>query len=189
MQKKTNVQNIPHDPVYPAGFAVYISLCFIVVFREKVEMSQSINLVAYGITKEGMLSEWKTVELIEAAFVTPALLDELKLVAPIAKRGVSGSTDSTADYSIECFDAADIESAIKKLKDMFLITLESDASKLLIIDEESTKALAATNGNDANSSAIDEAISRFRTITNVIHIFKLKHDKYANDDSVVVKMG
>ena len=152
-------------------------------------MSQSINLVAYGITKDGMLSESKKVELIEAAFVTPALLDELKLVAPLAKRDVSGSTDSTVDYSIECFDAANIESAIKKLKNMFLIILESDASKLLIKDEESTKALTVTHGKDANSSAIDEAISRFRVITNVIHIFELKHIKYASDDSVIVKMG
>lgn len=152
-------------------------------------MSHSINLVAYGKTKDGMLSESETVELIETSFITPALLDELELATPLATRDVYGPAGSTVDYSIKCFNDADIEHAINKLKSMFLTTLEADAQKLLTQGGESTKTIPIGYVKLGDSSAIDEAISRFRIITNVIYIFELKHKKYARDDSVVVKLG
>lgn len=152
-------------------------------------MSQSINLVAYEATNDGKLYETKT-DLIETVFVSTDLLGELQKHFPLIERKVFEVVGSEDHYSIECFDDSDIEEVISKLEDIFLRVLKSDGEKLLDhSDSPDSKSLPSTHSAYIKESDISESISRFRTLTNIIHIFNLKNNQYRGDASVVLKLG
>ncbi|NWO06605.1 MAG: hypothetical protein HLX50_13225 [Alteromonadaceae bacterium] len=152
-------------------------------------MSQSINLVAYEASDDGKLYETKT-SLIETAFVTPVLLDELQKKFPLIERNVFEVVGSEEYYSIECFNDSDIEEAIKKLEDIFLSILKSDGEKLLDKEvSQDSENLPSLHSGHIKSSDINDSINRFRTLTNIINIFKLKKNQYGSDTSVVLKLG
>ncbi|TVU80994.1 MULTISPECIES: hypothetical protein [Pseudoalteromonas] len=152
-------------------------------------MSQSINLVAYQANENGKLYESKT-DLIETVFITPSLLSELQKASPLIKKNIFETVGSEDHYSIECFNDSEIEGAIKKLEEVFLSILASDGKKLL--GQESKKdsnKLALLSSEHIASGDLDDSINRFRTLTNVINVFKLKHNQYSSDASVVLKLG
>ncbi|HCI5234088.1 TPA: hypothetical protein PCO66_004451 [Klebsiella pneumoniae] len=152
-------------------------------------MSQSINLVAYESASDGRIYETKT-ELIETAFVTTALLEELQKESPLIERKIYEIPEAEEHYSIECFNDSDIERILVKLEEMFLSVLESDSEKLLQkSDSQDRKSLPSTQSTYIKSSDISESINRFRTLTNIFNIFYLKHNKYGGDTSVVLKLG
>lgn len=152
-------------------------------------MSQSINLVAYEPASDGRIYETKT-ELIETAFVSTALLNELQKEFPLVEREVYEVPDTDEHYSIECFNDSDVERILIKLEEMFLSVLKSDSERLLAkSDSQDGKSLPSTQSNHIKSSDISESISRFRTLSNIIYIFNLKNNKYGGDTSVVLKMG
>lgn len=152
-------------------------------------MSQNINLVAYESSCDGKIYETKT-ELIETAFVSTALLNELQKEFPLVERKVYEVPDSETHYSIECFNDSDIDRALIKLEEIFLFLLKSDSEKLLgKSDYQDGKNLLSTQPSHIKSSDISESISRFRTLSNIIYIFNLKSNKYGGDTSVVLKLG
>jgi len=152
-------------------------------------MSQSINLVAYEAASDGKLYETNT-DLIETVFVTSVLLGELQSKFPLIKRKIFEVIDSEEHYSIECFNDSEIEDVIKKLEEIFLTILKSDGEKLLnkeaSPDSENQLSLHSVH---IQTSDIDNSINRFRTLTNIINIFKLKKNQYGSDTSVVLKLG
>lgn len=152
-------------------------------------MSKSINLVKYAVDENKKINETET-ELIETAFVTSSLLDEIIKDNSLINKCVYEQLDSDECYQIECFDDNQVENILKKLKDDFITVLTSDCKKISknIIEHKSKQSLV-TQGEYIKSSEIDDSINRFRTITNVINIFKLKNDKYSDDMSVVLKIG
>ena len=152
-------------------------------------MSHSINLVVYASGDDGKLYETKT-DLIEAVFVTSSLLSELKKNFPLIERNIFEEVGSDEHYQIECFDDSDIEGAIKKLEEIFLSVLAADSEKLL--GQESLKdseKLPSTTLGHISSGDLDDSINRFRTLTNIINVFKLKHNQYSSDLSAVLKVG
>lgn len=152
-------------------------------------MSQSINLVAYEPASDGRIYETKT-ELIETAFVSAVLLNELQKEFPLVERDVYEAPDAEEHYSIECFNDSDIEGILIKLEEMFLSVLKSDSERLLgKSDSQSGQSLPSTQFTHIISSDIYESVSRFRIISNIIYIFDLKNNKYHDDTSVVVKLG
>lgn len=152
-------------------------------------MSQNINLVAFEISDEGKLFETQT-DLIETAFITSSLLDELLKSFSLVEIEIFECLGSEEHYSIECFKESDIEGAIKKLEEMFLSILKLDGEKLLCqADSPDLKNLPSTDTGHIVSKDIDDSINRFRTLTNIINVFKLKHNRYRGDLSVVVKIG
>lgn len=152
-------------------------------------MSQSINLVVYEASDDGKLYETNTY-LIETAFVTPALLEELQNKFPLIERKVFEVIGSEEHYSIECFNESDIEEAIKRLEEIFLSILKSDGEKLLDKeDSQDSGNLPSFHSGHLKSSDIGDSINRFRTLTNIINIFKLKKNQYGSDTSVVLKLG
>jgi len=152
-------------------------------------MSQSINLVAYELASDGRIYETKT-ELIETAFVSTVLLNELQKEFPLVEREIYEVPDTDEHYSIECFNDSDIDRILIKLEEMFLSVLKSDSERLLgKSDFQDGKSLPSTQSNHIKSSDISESISRFRTLSNIIYIFNLKNNKYGGDTSVVLKMG
>lgn len=152
-------------------------------------MSQSINLVAYESASDGRIYETKT-ELIETAFVSTVLLNELQKEFPLVERNVYEAPDAEEHYSIECFNDSDIERILIKLEEMFLSVLKSDSERLLgESDSKNSQSLPSTQSNHIKSSDISESICRFRTLSNIIYIFGLKNKKYGGDTSVVLKLG
>lgn len=152
-------------------------------------MSQSINLVAYEAASDGKLYETKT-DLIETAFVSTDLLYEIQKNFPLIERKVFEVVGSEEHYSIDCFNDSEIEKIISKLEDIFLSVLKLDGEKLLDNPaSQEAKSLPSTNSSYIKSRDISESISRFRTLTNIIHIFNLKNNQYGGDASAVLKLG
>jgi hypothetical protein len=71
-----------------------------------------------------------------------------------------------------------------------VILLKNESEKILdltdIVDSSQLPALPFDHNQTKN---LEMSILRFRTITNVINIFKLKSNKYTNDASAVLKIG
>ncbi|MGI9281878.1 MAG: hypothetical protein ACR2PX_19930 [Endozoicomonas sp.] len=152
-------------------------------------MSLSINLVKYEAANDGKLYETKT-DLIETAFVTSSLLGELKSQFSLTERTIFEVLGSEDHYSIECFNDSDIEAAIRKLEEIFLSILKSDGKRLYDnIEVNNSKKLPSTLSDHISSKDIEDSISRFRTLTNLINVFKLKRNQFSSDDSVVLKVG
>ncbi|WP_252176555.1 hypothetical protein [Endozoicomonas sp. 4G] len=152
-------------------------------------MSQSINLVKYEAANDGKLYETKT-DLIETAFVTSSLLEELKGQFSLTEKNIFEALGSEDHYSIDCFNDSDVEAAIRKLEDIFLSILKSEGKNLC--DERGGTAsenLPSKLSAHISSQDIGDSISRFRTLTNLIHVFKLKHNQFRTDNSVVLKVG
>ncbi len=152
-------------------------------------MSQNINLVAYEAGNDGKLYETKT-DLIETVFITPSLLSELQKASPLTKRNIFETAGSEDHYSIECFNDSEVEEAIKKLEEVFLSILASDGKKLLGQEnEKDSNKLHLPSSEHIAPRDLDKSINRFRTLTNIINVFKLKHNQYSSDSSVVLKLG
>jgi hypothetical protein len=152
-------------------------------------VSLNINLVEYQAGDDGKLYETKT-ELIESSFVTKSLLNKLQQSFPLVERNVFEEVGSQDHYTIECFADSDVESIIKLLEEIFLSVLKSDSEKLLNkVSSPNTETLPTLSSEHINSNELNDSISRFRTLTNVINIFMLKHTQYGSNASVVLKMG
>lgn len=149
-------------------------------------MSSNIYLVEYKKTPDGRLFEISD-PIIEYSFAPMSLIDELSQCSPLAKREIYESTNKDSHYAIEYFQEDHIEAAINKLHEIFLKILSADSKQLLgntPSHQENEHKLKTEN-----KDAIDNSINRFRTITNVINIFKTKHNKYQGNDSVIIKIG
>jgi hypothetical protein len=152
-------------------------------------MSKNINLVIYATDNNEKLYE-KSSELIETAFISNDLLKEIEKDWPLIKKSVFELAGSEDHYLIECFDDSKIRDILGKLETLFVILLKNESEKILdltdIVDSSQLPALPFDHNQTKN---LEMSILRFRTITNVINIFKLKSNKYTNDASAVLKIG
>ncbi|CAN2041820.1 conserved hypothetical protein [Candidatus Magnetomoraceae bacterium gMMP-15] len=161
-------------------------------------MSNYLNLVKYQTDKNEKFYE-EGCELIESVFITPALLQEIESYFPLVELDVHEEEGTDEKYKIECFDNKDISNILNNLlEDFFLVLHESkkilDSSKNIkfkavetSIKKPMTYLFPLLKKNI--KADLQLSIDRFRTITNVIYIFKLKKDKYENDSSTVLKIG
>lgn len=152
-------------------------------------MAANINLVEYQSDDDENLYETK-VELIESSYISSSLLNKLLQSFPLVERNVYEEIGSEENYSIECFENSDVEEIIKALEDVFLSILSCDSEKLLGgHSSKSSETLPALFEQHINANDINESINRFRTLTNVIYLFKLKQNQYGKNVSVVIKIG
>ncbi len=80
-------------------------------------------------------------------------------------------------FEIECFDEKDLNDILFKLE-MEFVDLLKDKGNVENLDD----LLIGQN--------LQDAIFEFkRLITNLIDLFRLKNDKYQNDQSTLVKLG
>lgn len=147
-------------------------------------MSKSLNLVKYQTDDGGNIFEEYS-ELVEYVFISPSLIKEIESTFPLIKRKVFEEKGSEERYEIECFDEKDNLKIYVKLEEIFIIILENECKEILGTSETSkSKSVGHIKKTD-----IQLSVDRFRTITNVINIFKLKNEKYENDSSAVLKIG
>lgn len=139
-------------------------------------MSIKILLVKYELIESDKLIE-DNVVIIESAFITSEILEKISTF--ITKRKVYEMLDENLNnesFEIECFDDKYITDILFKLEMEFIDLLKNKSSV-----ENQDDLLIDQNLRDA--------IFEFRTITNLIYLFRLKNDKYQNDNSTLVKVG
>lgn len=139
-------------------------------------MSIKILLVKYELIESDKLIE-DDVVIIESAFITSEILEKISTF--ITKRKVYEMLDedpNNESFEIECFDDKYITDILFKLEMEFIDLLKNKSSV-----ENQDDLLIDQNLRDA--------IFEFRTITNLIYLFRLKSDKYQNDNSTLVKVG
>ena len=139
-------------------------------------MSIKILLVKYELIESDKLIE-DNVVIIESAFITSEILEKISTF--ITKRKVYEMLDENLNnesFEIECFDDKYITDILFKLEMEFIDLLKNKSSV-----EHQDDLLIDQNLRDA--------IFEFRTITNLIYLFRLKNDKYQNDNSTLVKVG
>lgn len=152
-------------------------------------MSKTINLVEYEIDDQGRLLETKF-NLIETAFISPSLYKIITHEHPPVSTPIFESPIGGDHYSIDCFDSSEILNIIGSLEHIFLGNLKSDSEKLIFSDAYSPQSNSLTTLADHLKVAdLEESIARFREITNLINIFKLKKNQYTPLPNVVLKVG
>lgn len=152
-------------------------------------MSKTINLVEYEMDEQGRLLETKF-NLIETAFISPSLYNIITKDHPTVPTPIFESSVSGDHYSIDCFDSSEILNIIGSLEDIFLRNMKSDSEKLLISDAYPAQSNSMTTSADYLKVAdLEESIARFREITNLIHLFKLKKNQYSALPAAVLKVG
>jgi len=152
-------------------------------------MSKTINLVECEMDEQGRLFETK-LNLIETAFISPSLYNTITKDHPTVPIPIFESSVSGEHYTIDCFDSSEVISIIGTLEDIFLRNMKSDSENLLISDASYAQSNALTTSADYLKVAdLEESIARFREITNLIHLFKLKKNQYSALPSVVLKVG
>lgn len=152
-------------------------------------MSKTINLVEYEMDEQGRLLETKF-NLIETAFISPSLYETITKKHPTVSTPIFESSAGGDYYTIDCFDSSEILNIIGSLEDIFLRNMKSDSEKLLISDAYSPQSNSMTISADYLKVVdLEESIARFREITNLIHIFKLKKNQYSALPTAVLKVG
>jgi hypothetical protein len=139
-------------------------------------MSTKILLVKYELIESDKLIE-NNVVVIESAFITSEILEKISTFK--TKRNVYEVIDENLNnepFEIECFDDKDLNDILFKLEIEFIDLLKSKGNV-----ENLDDLLIGQNLRDA--------IFEFKTITNLIDLFRLKNDKYQNDQSTLVKLG
>lgn len=147
-------------------------------------MSKSLNLVKYKADESGKLYESEC-ETIDSVFISSDLISELEKDFPLVNISVFEDGDLDDNYEIECFPVEQSIELHSRLEELFIEVLKHEAEVYLESDSlSSSKDLGFIKKTDVSLS-----VDRFRTITNVIYLVRLKINKYLEQSSVVLKLG
>ena len=145
-------------------------------------MAESFCLVQYQTDPDGHLLEGDS-EVIEDVYVSPSLLAEVIKQWPLIERGVLEELGGNS-FKIRCFDDASVKEAKSWLEDQFI---------RMVCDSQ----LAFNSQGDYDSDTcprvlmrddIDRVIAKFRYLTNLINLFRIKIEKYNEDTSVIIRL-
>lgn len=142
-------------------------------------MSQNVLLVEYQFDSEDNIYE-SGCHTIDVAFIKGDLLEKINNKYPMKEISIYEEAGSSEVSIIDCFDECLIEDTIKLLENEFITLLTTESKDL---NKSSNGAEIITK------SDLSELINKFRMITNLIYIFRLKNDKYRDTSSVVIKLG
>jgi hypothetical protein len=137
-------------------------------------MSLNISLIEYKSCEDGNLYE-KDSEIIESAFLSPDIFEMIKDKYPLCETEVFEEEGSSESSTIENVSDDDIHGIKELLENEFVRLIEAKESQDL-------KSLITPN-------SVFEAIEKFRTLTNVYHIFWLKNENFSKRSNVLIKIG
>ena len=137
-------------------------------------MSLNISLIEYKTCKDGKLYEEGS-EVIESAFLSPDLLEIIKDQFPLCKKEIFEEEGSPETSTIDIFS----DNSIHEIKEL----LEIEFVRMI----EASQSQKLTSVIIPNS--IFEAIEKFRTLTNVYHIFWLKYENFSKRSNAIIKIG
>lgn len=142
-------------------------------------MSTTIFLVKFGVTESGQLTE-NLSEEIESAYISLEILEEIQDFLTTMSIHEDKGEDSDI-FDIEYFPDDKLKAVQSVLETHFVNLLKNK------IEQEDVNS--GSEGTFIRHSDIYEQAKLFRTITNLMYLFKLKIDKYTNDPSAIVKIG
>lgn len=147
-------------------------------------MSATLNLVKYKSDDDGNLYE-EGYEIVDTVFISPDLISELENDFSLEEVKLYEDGRLGEYYSINCFPIDKTVEIYLKLEKMFITVLMHEA-------EGCTENKESSGSKEVSSKKefdIGLSVDRFRTITNVIYLVRLKRDKFLDDSSVVLKLG
>lgn len=147
-------------------------------------MSKSLNLVKYKADESGKLYE-EDYEVVDSVFISPDLISKLEDYVPLVSFNVYEDSNLEEHYEIKCFPNDKTIELHSKLEELFVTVLRHEAKNFV---ESATLSNSKDVGYKKDSD-VGLSIDRFRTITNVIYLVKLKKEKFFNEPSVVLKLG
>ena len=135
-------------------------------------MSTNLMLIKYRLGINGRYLE-DSGELIASSFISEENLSALINEAPLAKLTIYEEDGSDEFSEIDCLQNQEIDKALRFARKKFIdLFKKTDLSAIENSDDDST-----------------EALSKFRSISNLYYLLEIKHAKYQSDDTVVVKLG
>lgn len=137
-------------------------------------MSLNISLIEYKSCSNGKLYEEDS-EVIESAFLSQTIFEMIKTKCQLCETEIFEEDGSSETSTIENVSDDDIHKIKELLENEFVRLIESKES-------EELKSLITHD-------SVFEAIEKFRTLTNVYHIFWLKNEKFSKRINVLVKIG
>lgn len=139
-------------------------------------MSQSLFLTKYTSDDNDHLYE-DTSDCIETSFISPFLLQEIEKKAPLIEINIFEEKGSNESFKIDCLNNDSIEDLTERLEEIFIRMIEEHGVR---------------KGDDSkflSPSELQDLITDFRTITNVIYLLSLKSKKYRDDPSILITVG
>ncbi|WP_447578718.1 hypothetical protein [Achromobacter kerstersii] len=136
-------------------------------------MSQNLSLVQYAHLDDGKLREEEST-VIESAFFPSHLLAEIEKKFPLTTRDLF---DDNGQYSssIDCLRSDACSGILELLEREFVRLFEADEHQRL-------RELLV-------QSSIEEAITAFRSLTNLHHVIWLKENQLPCVDYAVLQLG
>lgn len=135
-------------------------------------MSTNLILMKYQLGINGRYLE-DSGERIASSFISEEDLSDLIKVAPLAKLIIYEEDGSDDSSEAECLQNEKIIEALSFVKNKFIDLLKKTETS--VIENE--------------DAAMIEALSEFRSITNLHYLLDIKYTKYQSDDTVIVKLG
>jgi len=145
-------------------------------------MSESFCLVQYQTDPDGHLLEGDS-EIIEDVYVSPSLLAEVRKQWPLVERSVLEELGGSS-FKILCFDDVSVKEAKSWLENQFIRMLCDSKLDFNDLDEEDSDTCPRVLMRDD----IDRVIEKFRYLTNLINLFRIKIEKYSYDATVVIRL-
>ncbi len=134
-------------------------------------MSLNISLIQFDSDETGTLFEEKYTT-IETAYINHTLLDEIKEKYPFREQKVFEERESK-EYSIfNYFNQNNINDILSYLESKFINLCDSCNFKEIY-----------------DQNIYLKKVEEFRTISNIIHVLKLKNEKYKESFSSFIKVG
>lgn len=147
-------------------------------------MSKNLNLVKYKSDGNGNLYE-EGYETVDFVFISSDLISELENDFSLASLNIFEDNNLDDSYEIDIFPVEKTVEIHSKLEELFVDVLRHEAKGYT----ESNSISDSKEIGYKKDIDISLSIDRFRTITNVIYLVKLKKDKFLEDSSVVLKLG
>lgn len=147
-------------------------------------MSANLKLVKYKSDDTGNLYE-DGYETVDSVFISSDLISELGNDFPLVSLNIFEDDNLSDSYEIDIFPVEKTVEIHSKLEGLFVGVLRHEAKGYT----ESNSLSGSKEIGYKKDIDVGLSIDRFRTITNVIYLVKLKKDKFLEDSSVVLKLG
>lgn len=139
-------------------------------------MSQNLQLIKYEEV-DGALSEEHSSTIISTS-ISSELLEELMQVSPLIEIDIIEGKNPTDSFKVDCINNEKLSQIYSRCDEIFMRKLQDSAEQYI------------KNGQlILSSEGIAKLVYEFRELTNVMHLIKIKMEKYYEDLSALIQVG
>lgn len=135
-------------------------------------MSTTLTLIKYNLGIDGRYLE-DSGERIASSFISEENLNSLIQKVSLAKLTIYEEDGSDKCSEVDCLHNEEIFEALIVIKKIFIGLLKR-ADEFVV---------------ENSDEKLNEALSEFRSLTNIHYLLEIKHTKYQTDDTAIVKLG